>query len=415
MEQVEAEVALERIAPGARVLAGYCCGTPLTLLEGLAARARVAPGIVLTAGLVLGDPPLDAVVRSGDLRLRSWHIHGPLRALARDGLVDYLPIRLSDFGATVLPETDVLLVRVGPPDADGWCSLGPSVTYARAAIDRVPLVIAEVADDAPRTTGDALVHVSDLDVLVRSEHPMAGYRAAAPDPIAHEIARRVLEILPDRATLQLGIGTVPEALAPLLAELAATRDWRLIGLVSESMIPLVDAIAAAGRGPVLALELMGGPHLMRWADGNPAIEMRGSSTLHDPLHLATHPALVSINSAVAVDLLGQVVAESVAGNVIAGVGGSADFAEGAHLSPGGLRIVALTATTPRGGSRIVAAHDPADAVTTPHHSVDVVVTEHGVAWLRGRTRSERTAALRAVAAPEHRDALDIREREGNPT
>ncbi|MFT4028792.1 MAG: acetyl-CoA hydrolase/transferase C-terminal domain-containing protein [Protaetiibacter sp.] len=405
MELVERDEALSRVAPGSQVLANYCCGTPITLLEGLARRARDVPGIVLTAGLMLGDPPLDDVVRSGRLALRSWHIHGALRELVREGLVDYLPLRLSDFAPAVLPDIDVVLVRVAPPDAEGWCNLGPSATFAPAAVAAVPLVIAEVDEAIPRTTGETRVRATDIDVFVSSEHPMPEYRPAVPDAVSRSIAERVLELVPEGATLQLGIGAIPEALAPLLADRAGDSGWGLVGLVTEAMMPLVDAIAAAGRGPVVAIELMGGPALMRWADGNSALEMRGSGTLHDPRWLAGIPTLISINSAVAVDLKGQVVAESVAGHLLAGVGGSADFAEGAHLSPGGLRVIALAATTARGESRIVAAHDPRDAITGPHHSVDVVVTEHGVAWLRGRTRSERADALRAIAAPEHRTVL----------
>lgn len=405
MDLTERDEALARVAPGARVLANYCCGTPLTLLDGLAQRSRDASGIVLTAGLLLGDPPIDEAVRAGRLGVRSWHVNGQLRALARDGLVDYLPIRLSDFASTVLPDIDVVLVRVSPPDDRGRCNLGPSASFAPAAIAAAGLVIAEVANDVPWTTGDTVIDVADIDVFVRSEHPMPEHPAATTDDVSRAIAQRVLDLVPDGATLQLGIGTITEALAPLLAERAASKGWGLVGLVTESMIPIVDAIAAAGRGPVLTIELMGGPALMRWADRNPALEMRGSAVLHDPLRLAAIPSLVSINSAVAVDLMGQVVAESVGGAVIAGVGGSADFAEGAHLSPGGLRVIALPSTTARGGSRIIATHDPRDAITAPHHSVDVVVTEHGIAWLRGRTRSERADALRAVAAPEHRPGL----------
>lgn len=409
MDLVERDVALARVAPGSQVLANYCCGTPLTLLDGLARRSLDADGIVLTAGLLFGELNIEDAVRARRLGIRSWHINGPLRSLAREGLVDYLPIRLSDFASIVLPEIDVVLVRVTSPDAAGWCSLGPSASFAPVAVASGALVIAEVDDGMPRTSGDTRVRAEEIDVFVRSEHPMPEYRMASTDDVSLAIADRVFALVPDGATLQLGIGAVTEALAPLLSRGVVASGWGLLGLVTESMIPLVDAITAAGRGPVPTIELMGGPQLMRWADGNPAIKMQGSSTLHDPSHLAGIPTLTSIHSAIAVDLMGQVVAESVAGNVIAGVGGSADFSEGAHLSPGGLRVIAMPSRTSRGESRIVINHDTRDAITAPHHSVDVVVTEHGAAWLRGRTRRERATALCAVAAPEHRAALMTRE------
>lgn len=399
------EDAFDGVPAGARVVANNCCGTPLTLLSALADHAERVGGIELTAGLLLGDPPLEPAVRSGALRLRSWHVHGGLRKLFREGLVDYVPTRLLDVPEVMLTGADVALVRVSPPDADGYCSLGPSTTFAQAAIDRARLVIAEVAEDVPRTCGDSRVHESRIDRFVRSEQPMPEYAASPADDVSRAVARHVLEILPDGATLQLGIGSITEALAADLAGEARSRSFGLVGLVTETMIPLVEAIAAAGRGPVRAVELMGGRALMAWADGNPAVQMRSSQHVHHPVELAALPTVVSVNSAVAVDLRGQVVAETVRGSVIAGVGGSADFSEGAHLSPGGLRIIAIRSTTRDGSSTIVRTHHPADTITAPHHSVDAVVTEHGVAWLRGRSRREREAALVAVAAPEHRAAL----------
>jgi 4-hydroxybutyrate CoA-transferase len=398
---------LDDVPAGARVVAGNACGTPLTLLAALAERAERGTPVELNAGLLLGDPPLAPALRSGGLRLRSWHVHGALRGLYRDGVVDYVPIRLLDVADTLLAGADVALLRVGPPDAEGFCCMGPSTSFAEAAVERAAMTIAEVATDVPRTHGASRVHLSRIDRFVRSTVPMARHEAAPVDPASRAVAAHVKDLLPDGATLQLGIGAVPEALAGELASEAADRSLGLIGLVTDAMIPLAEAINAAGNGPVLSIELMGTPTLMAWADDNPMVEMRASGQLHHPVALARIPRLVSVNSAVAVDLRGQVVAESVRGSVIAGVGGSADFGEGAHLSPGGLRVIALRSTTRGGASTILPTHDPVDAVTTPHHSVDVVVTEHGVAWLRGRTQRERQQALVGVAAPEHRDALTI--------
>jgi len=405
MEFVARESAFDGVPAGATVVANNCCGTPLTLLAALADHAERVGGLELRAGLLLGEAPIERAIRSGALRVRSWHIHGSLRHLAREGFIDYIPVRLSSVPAAVIADVDVALVRVSPPDAHGFCSLGPSTTFARAAIDHARLVIAEVADDVPRTRGESAVHMSRIDRFVRSEHLMPVHPSAEPDEISRAVARHVLPLLPDRATVQLGIGAVPEALAQSLVPRAAEGGLGLIGLVSEPMVPLVDAIAAAGAGPVRAVELMGGRSLMAWADGNPAVEMQSSRRVHDPVSLSALPAFISVNGAVAVDIRGQVVSESVRGSVIAGVGGGPDFAEGAFLSERGLRVIALRSTTKDGSSCIVAQHDPRDAIAAPHHAVDVVVTEHGVAHLRGRTIRERAEALIAIAAPEHREAL----------
>lgn len=398
------EDAFGDLPSAARVVAGTACGTPLTLLRGLAEHA-LRETVVLSAGLLLGEVPLEPALRSGNLRLRSWHVHGGLRRLFREGLVDYLPVRLLDLPEAVLADADVALVRVGPPDADGWCSLGPSTSFAAEAVERARLVIAEVSPDVPRTHGASAVRLDDIDRLVEADVPMAEYVPGPADETSLAVARNVVDLLPRGATVQLGIGTVPECLAGELAGRADELALGLLGMVSEAMVPLATAVAAGGRGPVQAVELLGGSTLMAWADGNASIEMRSSRRLHNPLVLARVPKLVSVNSAVVVDLFGQSVAESVGGSVIAGVGGSADFAEGAHLSEGGFRVIALKSTTRSGASTIVATHDPADTVTACHHSVDVVVTEHGAAWLRGRTRSQRREALISVAAPEHRPVL----------
>lgn len=403
MEWLQRDDAFKDLGRGTRFVAGNVCGTPSTLLAGLAQRALDVGDLTLSSGLLLGELPLADALRSKRLRMRAWHIPASLRGLQREGFIDYAPMRLLDLPEVVLDASDVALIRVSPPDASGHCSIGPSASYTLEAARRVPIVIAEVDPDLPRTRGDSQLHVSDIDRFVHADAPMPEVAPSPADDVARAIAGNVASILPKAVTLQLGIGAVPEVLA---TELAATPGAAsgLVGLVTDAMIPLVHTIVREG-GTVTAVELMGTAALMRWAHENPAVTMASSQTVHNPVWLGAIPHLVSVNSAVAVDLLGQVVAESVGGSVISGVGGSADFAEGAHLSPGGQRIIALASTTRSGASTIVMRHDPADAITAPHHSVDAVVTEHGVAILRGATRDERRDALISIAHPEHRTAL----------
>lgn len=402
----DADAALADLPAGARIVAGNACGTPLTLLRALGRRSRAEGTVSLTIGLTLGEPHLRPALEEGSLRLRSWHLHGEIRSLHRDGLVDYLPLRLLDVPHVVLADADVALIRVGRPDAEGFCSLGPSTSFARDAIRLASLVIAEIADDVPRTAGDSRVHVSEIDRFVASDVPMAAYEPTTPGVAAAAVARHVAGLVDDGATVQLGIGAIGDAVATELSRVGASRSLRVHGMISDAALPLAQAIADRDDLPIQAVELLGSAALMAWADANPAVEMRDSQRIHHPLAIAAIPSFVSINSAVAVDVRGQVVAETVRGGVISGVGGSADFSEGAHLSRGGLRIIALAASTSRGQSTIVSSHAPTDLVAAAHHSVDVVVTEHGVAWLRGRTQRERRDRLIAVAAPEHRDDLD---------
>jgi 4-hydroxybutyrate CoA-transferase len=400
-----ADAALADIPEGARIVAGNACGTPLTLLRALGRRAASAGSVTLTLGITLGEPQLADAARSGAVRLRAWHVHGELRGLFKEGLVDYVPLRLIDVPRVILDETDVALLRVGAPDERGYCSLGPSASYALDAVRRARLVIAEVADDVPRLRGDGEVHVSQLNRLVASDVPMAEYAPVAPTAVSAAVAANVAALIPDGSTVQLGIGAIGDAVAEELSRIGDAKSLRLHGMISDPMMPLVDAIAAAGGAPVVAVELLGSPALMAWADGNAALELRDSQRVHHPVAIADIGSFVSVNSAVAVDLAGQVVAETVRGGVISGVGGSADFAEGAHLSVGGMRVIALASTTARGDSTIVAAHAASDLITATHYNVDAVVTEHGIALLRGRGREERAAALRAIAAPAHREAL----------
>jgi 4-hydroxybutyrate CoA-transferase len=400
-----ASAAIAEAAPDAVVLPGNACGTPIGLLGEVVRASADTPGRRLVAGLLVDPPALGPALRRGDLSLSSWHIAGEQRRLVREGLVDYLPGRLMDLPVTVMPSVDVALIRTTLPDRHGYVNAGPSVTYLDSIVESSARIIAEVSDLVPASFGMSRVPIDRLAALVETESPQPSYAPAPTDVVSEAIAARILEVLPHGATVQLGIGAVPEALARTLTDHVTELDLGLVGLVSEAMVDLVEAIVRRRRAPVEAVELMGTADFMEWARLNPAVEMRTSRHVHHPLALARTPRVVSVNSAVCVDLRGQVVAESVRGNVIAGIGGSNDFAEGAHLSPGGLRIIALRSTTKTDGSTIVVEHDPADTISLAYHSVDVVVTEHGVAWLRGRTVAERREALVSVAAPHHRADL----------
>lgn len=410
MELISAAAATDRIPPGSRVVAAPACGSPTTLVDTLAARSA-GRGLTLLTGLLFGPDAVAGAVRRGELQYSTWHITSALEPLLADGLISYVPLR-----ASLIPAhlgslgAEVALVRTTPPDRHGWCSLGPSVSYVRAALEHATLRIAEVDPALPRTWGQSMVHVSDLDLLVESTSPMPVYSSAGPSAVSDAIAGHVLGLLPERPLLQLGIGAVPEALVAAMAD-RGVGDLRFTGMVSDGMVDLAERGLLArehaeGMPPVSAPDVLGTRRVMEWVDDNPSVGVYPSTIAQNPLELARRHRLVSINSAVEVDLSGQVNSERVRGRQISGIGGSVDFFEGATHSAGGMRVIALPSTTPDGRiSRIVGRLGAASTVTIPASLVQVVVTEHGVARLDGRSLRERAEALAAIAAPEHRDGL----------
>ncbi|HET6948802.1 MAG TPA: acetyl-CoA hydrolase/transferase C-terminal domain-containing protein [Acidimicrobiales bacterium] len=401
--------ALDRIPTGGRIIAGACCGGPTSLLRGVAERST-GRGWLLWTGLLLDDGGVYDAARAGDLSLATWHVAGAGRQLLEDGLLDFAPVRASRLERCISAwDLDAALVRVSPPDANGWCSLGPSVAYARTAIEAAKLCIAEVDEALPRTHGASMVHVSDLDVLVPSTTETPRYRSARPDELSRAIARNVLTLLPDRPVLQLGIGTVTEALVSALLD-ERVDGLRFVGMGMDAMADLFEhgllARTPPGAAAIESPDLLGTDRMMRFAHENPVVGVYPSTIAHAPQLLARHDRLVSVNSAVEVDLSGQVNSEVAGGRQLAGIGGSIDFVEAASQAAEGVRIIALPSTTRNGErSRIVPRLAADVTVTIPRGMVDFVVTEHGVAQLEGRTLGERAEALIDVAAPEHRTEL----------
>lgn len=398
--------ALRLVPAHAQVVATPCCATPTTLLAGLAARSREVPGLELRAGLLFGDASYAEDVLAGRLRYRSWQLSASGRRLADAGAADYVPARSRDVLAAVRRGAHAALVRVTPPDPHGWCSLGPSASYGRELLENAALRIAEIDPTLPRTLGeDVTVPYAAFDAVVDSADAAPALAPSPASSLTDEIGRQVVHLLADGCTLQLGIGAVPDAVARALA-VADIGDLRLVGALSDAVVPAFTAGRfRTGAGAVRAVELLGSAPVFDLAHENRVIEMTSSATVHDPRWLAGHDRLVSVCSALAVDLSGQVASEQVAGRVVSGIGGAADFFDGAGLSAGGLRIVALPSRTLSGRSRISPALDATTAVTLPRHNVDLVITEHGVADLRGRSLAERAEALVALAHPEDRDRL----------
>ena len=398
---------MQAIPSGASLVASPYCSTPTTLLNALGNSADKSAALTLSAGLLLGDLGFLDAVRRDDLQFRTWHASGPVRALATSGQVSYLPTRASAVSALISRSTDVALIRVSPPDSNGRCSLGPSASYTKTLVESARIVIAEIDPGFPVPRGeDTWVRADQIDYFMDSDTPVAEYIASAQSPAVRQIARQVVDLIPAGSNVQLGIGAVAEAVASELSR-TGPGELRMIGLGCDQMTDLIESgqLVSDGRPSILAAELLGTEKIFSIATKSPDIWLASSQTMHNPLWLSALPRLISVCSALAVDLSGQAASETMDGKVLSGIGGSADFFDGAGLSPGGLRVLALPAVTAKGTSRIVSSFGTGTAVTLPRHSVDVVVTEHGVATLTGLSTVERAQALANIAAPEHREEL----------
>lgn len=408
---MDAHAALAAVDDHAYFVASPATGAPDTLLRALGAVADERRRWTLYTGLLLGEYPFLDAVADGRLRYETSHVMSASRRMVASGSVDFLPVRASEVNALIHRRAAgrplVALVRTTAPDIAGNVSLGVSTAYSRELLDHADVVIAERDDSMPFTGGDAVVAAAQITTWVRAESPLADYHQPEPDGTSDAIADNVMTLLPDHPTLQMGIGAIPEAVTRRLP--SADTGWvRLVGMVTDGVVDLDDAglLRAGAVAPVWGVDLMGTRRLWRWADRNPLLEMKPSSICHDPRTLGQIERLVSVNSAVELDLAGQINAEAVAGMQISGTGGSLDFVEAARRSPGGLSILALPSTVSSSGtSRIVAQLGSGATVTIPRVLADVVVTEYGTADLRHRTLAERAAALIAIAHPDHRRQL----------
>lgn len=401
---------IRTVLRGARAVASPGCGTPGTLLSLIgenAAELRMS----LFSGLLLGDYPFLDAIRAKEISYGTWHVMPPVRDLVATGEVSFYPVRASRV-PQLLDDLaiDTALVRLSPPDRHGFCSLGPSVSYSRGAVRKARTVIAELDPQVPRTRGESEVHVDEVDLVVDSEVAMPEYRRAPVDEVSAAIARHLVAIMPKRPTIQIGIGAIPEAFVDqLLAD--GVGDLRFAGMATDGMADLFDAKLLDveqrnGYPAVMAAELMGSGKLMNFADDNAAVGVYSTERAITASSLWELDRFVSINSALAIDVAGQVAADGLGGKQISGVGGSIDFTEAALHSHGGVRVIALASSDVRRNStKIVESLGHGTPVTLARHSVDWVVTEHGAARLGSLNLQERAEALRRVCHPSHRDAL----------
>ena len=415
MRIVTPEEAVSGISSGQQVYVHCAAAAPSVLLDALVARAAAKDltDVSVVHLHIEGPGPHLAPEMARHFRHRALFIGPNAREAIEDGRADYVPVFLSDvphlFSSGVIA-LDAVFVNATPPDAHGFCSLGTSVEAMLAAVRAAKTVIVQFNRSMPRTLGDSFLHVSDIDLAVEVDVPPYERAVGEIGDIERRIGANVAELIPDGATLQLGIGAIPAATALFL------RDKKDLGIHTEmftdSVVDLVEAGAITGeakernRGKIVTSFVMGSRRLYEFIHDNPMVEMRPVDFTNDTAVIRGFRKMVAINSAIEVDLTGQVVADSIGHRMYSGVGGQMDFIRGAALAPEGRAIIALPSTAGGGRvSRITATLQPGAGVVTTRAHVRTVVTEFGVAELFGRSLHERAAALISIAHPDFRDRL----------
>lgn len=410
---VLAEEAVKVVKSGDRVYVQAAAATPTILTKALTERHAELRNVEICHLHTEGEAPYAHPELAESFHVNSFFIGANVRHTLKAGNGSYTPVFLSElphlFRKRVL-ELDVVFIQVSPPDQHGYCSLGVSVEASVAAIENAKIVVAQVNKQMPRTFGDGILHVSEIDYLVEVDIALHAHEVKPFTPEEEKIGEFVASLIEDKSTLQMGIGSIPNA---ALSKLSHHKDLGLhTEMFSDGVIDLIqnDVIncnyKGTTRGRVLATFLMGSKRLYDFVDDNPFIELKESSAVNDTARIRRNPKMIAINSAIEVDLTGQVCADSIGSKMYSGVGGQMDFIRGASLSPGGKAIIALPSITKRGESRIVPFLKQGAGVVTTRSHVQYIITEYGIADLYGKTLKQRARALVHIAHPDHRETIE---------
>ncbi|MDR2909426.1 MAG: 4-hydroxybutyrate CoA-transferase [Oscillospiraceae bacterium] len=409
---VTADHAVHRIQSGNRISVGHACGEPTYLVDALVQNRERLRDVEITHMVAMGKADYAQPGMEAHFRHISQFVGGATRGTVKAGHGDFIPCFFSripyQLDTTLKP--DVAMIQVSPPDRHGYCSLGVSVDYAKHSVEVAPLVIAQVNKNMPRTHGDCFVHVSELDVIVEQDTPLIELPPPKITDVERAIGENCASLIKDGDCLQLGIGAIPDAVLLFL------KDKKNLGIHSEMFSDGVVELVEAGvinnsrknlhRGKMVATFLMGTRRLYDFVDDNPTVAMYPATYTNDPLVAGQNDNLVSVNSCVQIDLLGQVCSETVGMTQISAVGGQVDFVRAAAISKGGRSIIAMPSTAAKGTiSKIVPVLDEGAAVTTSRNDVEYVVTEYGVADLKYHTMRDRARMLIGIAHPDFRDSL----------
>jgi 4-hydroxybutyrate CoA-transferase len=418
---VSAEKAVWAIHSGNRVFLTGNASVPKAIMAALVAHATDLHDVEITQVLTLGKSDYVAPDMEGHLRVNTMFISDDVRQAVNEGRADFTPCFLSEvpllFKNRQLP-LDVALIHVTPPDEHGFCSFGVEVGVTKAAAQFAKVVIAEMNPHMPRTLGDAFIHVSKINYVVPVDYELPDTPIGDPSPLATQIAKHIAALIPDGATLQTGIGGIPDA---VLRQLTNHKHLGIhTELFSDGVIDLVEQGVIDGEmkalhpGKLVAGFLIGTKRLYSFVHDNPVVELHPTEYINDPFIIAQNSKMVAINSAIEVDLTGQVCADSIGPRFYSGVGGQVDFIYGASRSQGGVPVIALPATAKVKGetvSKIVPTIKPGGGVVTTRNHVRFIVTEYGVAELYAKNIRQRARALINIAAPEFREDLEKKAKE----
>ncbi len=409
-----ADMAVQAIQSHNRVFMTGNCSVPKELLGALVRRAPQLEDVEIVQVLTMGPAEYVAPEMQGHIRVNSLFISHNVRKAVNDGRADFTPIFLSEIPRALrdpkLLKPNVAMIHCSPPDEHGFCTFGVEVGLTKPAAESADIVIAEVNDQMPRALGDSFIHVSRLTHIVPVSYPIVEVPMGSPGELQKQIAAHIAELIPNGATMQMGIGEIPDAVLLYL------KDKKDLGvhteLFSDGVIELIEAGVLTNaaktihRGKCVAGFALGSQRLYEYMDNNPLFEFHPQDYVNDPFVIAQNSKQVAINSALEVDLTGQVCADSIGTQFYSGVGGQLDFIYGASRSPGGVPIIALPATAKDGAiSRIVPTLKPGAGVVTGRYHVHYVVTEYGVADLHAKTIRQRVQSLINIAAPQFREDL----------
>ncbi|MCC8193304.1 MAG: 4-hydroxybutyrate CoA-transferase [Deltaproteobacteria bacterium] len=410
---VTADEALRSVKSDYRVLLHTTASEPPALMDALAARGPAVENVEVISMFALGkEKGYARPEMARHFHVNCLFVSPPTRQAVHDRRGDFTPCLYSEiprlFTEGILP-VDVFLIQVSPPDENGYCSFGLSADYARAGVESAKVVIAQMNRNYPRTNGDK-VHLDEITYIVEEDSPVFELVPPKVGEIERRIARNVAGLIPDGATLQLGIGGIPDTVLTFLT------DKKDLGIHSEMFSDGVVTLAEAGvitnkrktlhPGKFICTFLMGTRKLYDFVNGNPDVEMRAVDYVNDPCVIGRNDTMISVNSALQIDLTGQINAETIGNKMYSGIGGQLDFVIGASRSKGGKAIFALSSTASNGAvSRITCELARGAGVTTPRGLAHYVVTEQGIADLRGKSLRQRAAALIAIAHPDFREPL----------
>ena len=418
MEQFKQKVvspseAVKSIKSGDRVFLTGNCSVPVITLDALVKRAHELQNVEICHALTIGSADYVSIDMEGHLRVNALFIGPNVRKAVQEGRADYTPVLLSEFTLLFkeghLP-VDVSMVHLSPPDEHGFCSFGVEVGLSKTIAESSKIIIAEVNERMPRTLGDSFIHVNRLDHIIPVNYPLPEVPMGGEgDEVVDKIASYIAELIPDEATMQMGIGAIPDA---VLKHLYDKKDLGVhTELFSDGVIDLVESGVLTNScktihpGKIIAGFILGSQRLYDWCHNNPLIEFHRTEYVNDPFVVSQNHRMVAINSAIEVDLTGQVCADSIGPKLYSGVGGQVDFIYGASRSKGGVPIIALPSKT-KNFSRIVATLKEGAGVVTTRNHVHYIVTEYGVAELYGKTIRQRARNLINIAHPEFQDELE---------